>query len=96
MAGSIDDVDTVVPPRAGSGSRGNGDTAFLLLLHPVHHGIAIMDFTNLVGSARIKKDSFGRRRLTGIDVSHDADITVPIEGGCAGHVFPNAPANYQR
>jgi hypothetical protein len=34
-----------------------------------------VDFTDLVGNPRVEQDPFGRRRLTGIDVRHDADVS---------------------
>ena len=86
----IDDVDPVrdaVPgPEAGSGGGGDGDPALLLLLHPVHGGRALVDLTDLVVLAGVVKDALGGSRLAGIDVGHDADIPVPIEGCLSGHV----------
>ncbi len=38
VPGGVDQVDLVAFPEAGGGSRGNGDTPLLLLLHPVHRG----------------------------------------------------------
>jgi hypothetical protein len=38
-------------------------------------------FTDFVGDSRVKKDTFGGRRLTGIDVSHDADVANLVEVG---------------
>ena len=61
--------------KGGRCSGGNGDTAFLLLDHPVHGCATFMHFSDLVGFTRIEKDAFRSRGLTGIDVSHDTDIT---------------------
>ena len=72
-------------PEAGSRSRGNSDSALLLLDHPVHYRSAVMHFTDLVGNPRVKKDPFRRRRFTGIDVRHDTDISVALDGGFPGH-----------
>jgi hypothetical protein len=33
-----------------------------------------VDFTNLVRDPGVEQDPFRRRRLTGIDVRHDADV----------------------
>ena len=75
----IDQVDLVlmvlVLPEGGRCGRGDGDTALLLLDHPVHGGAALMHLADLVGFTRVEKDSLGRRGLTGIDVGHDTDIT---------------------
>jgi hypothetical protein len=43
--------------------------------HPIHLGVALMDFTHLVNLARIKKDALSRCSLARIDMSHDADIS---------------------
>jgi hypothetical protein len=63
----------------------DGDAALLLLLHPVHHGGAFVHLADLVGDARIEQDAFGGRGLTGIDVSHDADVPRPTEWCLAWH-----------
>jgi hypothetical protein len=36
---------------------------------------ALMDLTDLVGLTGVVKNTLGRGGLTGIDVSHDADVT---------------------
>ena len=74
-----------VAPLAGRGGRGDGDTALLLLLHPVHGGGAFMDFADLVGPAGVIEDALGRGGLTGIDVRHDADISHFLEWNRACH-----------
>src|SRR5262249_3893105 len=85
VAGRVDDVDAMIAPEAGGGGRGDGDAALLLLLHPVHGGGALMDLADLVGAAGVIEDALGRRRLAGIDVGHDADVSVAIEGSGACH-----------
>jgi hypothetical protein len=65
-------------PEHGSRGGGDGDTALALLGHPVHHGVAVVDLAQLVGQARVEQDAFRRRRLAGIDVGHDADISDPL------------------
>jgi hypothetical protein len=47
-----------------------------------------VDLTDLVGDTGVIEDALGRRRLAGIDVGHDADITVSIDGGYACHSCP--------
>jgi hypothetical protein len=44
-----------------------------------------MDFADLIGAARIIEYALGRSGLAGIDVGHDADIAIAIEGRCPGH-----------
>ena len=85
MARRIDDVDTMIFPVAGRCSRRDRDTALLLLDHPVHRGCAIVDFADLVVDARVEEDTFRCRRLTGIDVCHDADITSLFKGIFSWH-----------
>ncbi len=83
VARRVDDVDAVLLPQArpegGGGSRGDGDAALLLLLHPVHRGRAVVHLTQLVGAARVVQDALGRSRFPGIDVGHDADVPNPVE-----------------
>ncbi|CAB4824474.1 unannotated protein [freshwater metagenome] len=88
MAGCIDDVDGVVFPGAGCCGRGNRDAALLLLLHPVHGGCALVDFTDLVVDSRVKQDALGCRGFARVDMSHDPDIADlgQIECGLGRHV----------
>ena len=68
----VDQVDLVlfvlIVPECGGSGRGNGDTALLLLNHPVHRSAAFVYLTDLVGFTRVKKDPLRRGGLTGIDV----------------------------
>jgi hypothetical protein len=45
-----------------------------------------MDLAYLVGNARVEKNALGRGRLARVNMGHDADIAVALDGGCAGHV----------
>ena len=51
VPGCINDVDPVVLPRRGNGSRGDGDATFPFLGHPVGHGGAVVHLTDLVHHA---------------------------------------------
>jgi hypothetical protein len=66
-------------PEAGRRSGGDGDAALLLLLHPVHGGGAVVHLTDLVRQTGVEQDALGRGGLAGIDVRHDAEISVPID-----------------
>ena len=66
-------------PETGRRSRRNGDPALLLLLHPVHGGVAVMNFADLVGPSGVVEDALGCRCLAGIDVGHDAEVAVTLE-----------------
>jgi hypothetical protein len=83
----VDDVDRVALPLDLGGGGSDGDAALLLLLHPVHDGSALVNFTDLVRDAGVEQDALSRRRLTGIDVRHDADIAELGEGGVCGSHF---------
>ena len=85
VARRVDDVDGAVVPFAGGRGRGDGDAALLLLLHPVHHGRAFVHFADLVGPARVVQNTLRRRRLTGVDMRHDADVAHLVELYCASH-----------
>jgi hypothetical protein len=74
VAGRIDDVDAMVAPEARRRGGRDRDAALLLLLHPVHHRRAFVDFADLVRNTRIEEDPLGGGRLPGIDVGHDADV----------------------
>src|SRR5690606_36642192 len=99
----IDDVDPVLGtalvhplPEAGGRRRRDRDAALLLLLHPVHDGGAVMRLAELVRYARIEKYALRRRRLAGIDVRHDADVPVALEGCLPCHGYASNPLVYQR
>lgn len=57
MTGGVNDVDEVLVPGAGGGSRGDGDTSLLLLGHPVHSRTSLMHLPNFVGLPRVEKDT---------------------------------------
>jgi hypothetical protein len=78
VAGRVDDVDTGVLPGAGGRSGGDGNAALLLLLHPVHGRSTLVHLANTVRNARIKEDALGRRRLAGVNVRHDPDVSATI------------------
>jgi hypothetical protein len=44
-----------------------------------------VDLTDLVGAARVVEDPLGGRRLSGIDVRHDADVAGLVERELTGH-----------
>ena len=75
MAGRVDNVDAMTFPDAGGCRRGNGDTAFLFLNHVVHGGGAVVYFADAMYFTCKIKHAFGCRCFTGVDVSHDADIS---------------------
>ena len=80
VTGGVDDVDAMVVPGTGRGSRGDGDAALLLLHHPVHLGRALVDLADLVGLAGVVEDPLGRGGLARVDVGHDPDVPGSLEG----------------
>ena len=52
-------------------ARRNRDAALLLLLHPIHGRSALMHLSDTVRDTRIEENALGRRRLAGVDVSHN-------------------------
>jgi hypothetical protein len=85
VAWGVDDVEALFFPESGRRGRRDGDAAFLLLVHPVHGRGAVVDFADLVRLTRVIQDPLGRRRLPGVDVRHDAEVTVVFDFMLAGH-----------
>ena len=85
MTRSVDDVvliAVVMPiPVHGGGGGGDSDAAFLFLHHPVHSGRALVGLAELVVLSGIEKNTLGRRRLSGVDVGHYADVACVVEVG---------------
>ena len=72
-------------PEGGGRGRGDGDAALLLLLHPVHGRGAVVHLADLMRLAGIVEDALSRRRLSGIDVGHDAEIAIVLDSVAARH-----------
>src|SRR5690606_27366759 len=92
VARSVDDVDSMLglvqvaaAPEARGGRRSDRDTALLLLLHPVHRGRAIMDLAEAVIAPGVIEDAFSCGRLSGVDVSGDADVADKFDRVRSGH-----------
>src|SRR4029078_1597198 len=66
------------------------------LLHPIHDRRAVMDFADPVRDAGVEKDSLSRRGLAGIDVGHDADVAVALEGGLPCHDYVSSAFAHHR
>ena len=94
VARGVDDVDAVLVPGTRGRRRGDRDAALLLLRHPIHRGGAIVHLTDFVVDPGVKQDPLGARRLTGIDVSHDADIARHRQRDLSRH--NSAPRRYAR
>ena len=66
-------------PHTTRCGRLNGDAAFLLLLHEVRRGFAIVNLTRAVNFARELEDTLRRRGLARVYVGKNADISVFAE-----------------
>jgi len=88
VPGGIDDVQSLVAPDGGGRGRRDGDAALLLLLHPVHRRGAFVHLADLVALAGVVQNPLGGRGLPGIDVGHDAEIAVVLDGVAAGMKRP--------
>jgi len=63
-------------PLATYGSRSNGNTTLLLLLHPVGCSCAIVHLTDLVNHSSVAQDTFSSCGFTGIDVSGNSEVAL--------------------
>ena len=72
---SVNDIDAGILPEAGRCGAGNGDAALLLLHHPVHGRAAFMGLTHFVVDAGVEENTLGSRRLSCVNVRHDADVS---------------------
>jgi hypothetical protein len=79
MARSIDDIYLKTLPFNGYRSRGDGDSPFTLLLHPVHNGVPVIDLSHPMDETAVEENSLGRRRLSSIDMRHYTDISYFFE-----------------
>ncbi|CSH48775.1 Uncharacterised protein [Shigella sonnei] len=91
----VDDVDAMrlillshTRPECSSRSGSDGNTTFLLLLHPVHGCSAVMNFTDFMVYTGVEQNTFGSSGFTGVDVRTDTDVTVACDGCCTSHLFP--------
>ena len=92
VARGVNDVDAVglklvvgAAPEAGGSSGGNGDTALLLLDHPVHSGVTLMGLADLMVDAGVEQNTLGGSGLTSVDMSHDADISGLFQRNFSRH-----------
>ena len=80
MAGSVDEIDSMITPIAGCRRRGDSNATLLLYVHPIHVSSAVVYLTHLVFPAGVVQDALARRGLSGINVRHDADVSRPFLG----------------
>ena len=85
VSGSVDDVDLMTFPHGGRGCGSDGDPPLSLLHHVVHNRCAVVHLTEFARHARIEQDALRGRGLTGVDVSHDADVPDLVKCKVALH-----------
>ena len=97
MAGSIDDVETILlsrvlficniglGPETGNSGSSNRNTALTLLFHPVSGGLTFVHFTNFVLGTRVEEHTFRRGGLTGVHVGDDTEVAHFLERIIALH-----------
>ena len=70
-------------PVSRYGGGGNGNTAFLLLFHPVGRRRPFVGLADLVDHAGVEKDALGKRGFATVDVSRDTEVAVALKRGLA-------------
>ena len=78
MPRGVNNIDLVVVPKTGRCRRRDRDAAFLLLLHPVHGGGAVVHLAHPMENSRIKEDALSRCCLSGIDVGANPNVPGPF------------------
>ena len=85
VAGGINNIDPVTLPVGGGSGRGDGDPSLLLLHHPVHGSRTVVHLTDLPVDTGVEQDTFGGGGFTGVDVSHDTDVTGQVQRYISWH-----------
>ena len=85
MTRRVDDVYAMLPPICGGSGGGYSYAPLLLLHHKVHSGGAFMHFTYLVYFSRVEKYALGGGGLSGVNMSHYADISRFFQRCGSGH-----------
>ena len=75
----VDAVLFLLGPEAGRRGGGDRDATFAFLLHPVGHGVAVIDVTDLVDEAGVKENTLGGGGLAGVDVRGDTDVARALQ-----------------
>ena len=67
-------ADNLRRPVGGGGGRGDGDAPFLLLLHPIHRGCAVVNLSDGMLLAGVEQNPFGQGGLARVNMGDDTDI----------------------
>jgi hypothetical protein len=71
----VNDVDAASVPVAGSSCGCDRDTSLLFLFHVVHGSSTVVSLTQFVVYTCVKQNTLRGSGLTGINVSHDTNIS---------------------
>src|SRR5262249_54982235 len=85
VAGSVNNIDTMLIPEAGCCSRRNSDTTLLLLRHPVHCGRPFMHLTDAVNLFGVEENTLCGSCLTSVNMRNDTDISCFFEWKFSSH-----------
>ena len=77
VARRVDQVDGVVTPLHLRRGGGDGDALLAFQFHVVHRGstVAAFDLVHHVNAAGVKQDPLRERRLAGVDVGRDTNVS---------------------
>jgi hypothetical protein len=75
MTWSVDNIDPVIIPKASGGSRSNGYTPFLLLIHPIHHCCTLIHLAHTMSFAGVIKDPLGGSGFASVYMSHQTNVS---------------------
>ncbi len=79
VTGCINDIDLMIGPFCGYGSRCNRDAAFTFLIHIISCGCTFMNFAHAMHHTGIIENAFRDGSLSCVNMSNDADITHHVE-----------------
>ena len=85
VTGSVDDVDSVVLPEAGSRSGGDCYTSLLLLLHPVHCRGTIVSLAYFMSFSRIEQDTLSCCCFSGVNMRHNTNVSGHFKRNLSWH-----------
>ena len=83
----INQVDLMIMPKTCSSSWCNCNSSFFFLFHPVHICSSVMSFSDFVFFTCIEKNSLTYSSFSGINVSHDTNVSNLVQRCCLCHFF---------
>jgi hypothetical protein len=69
------DIDPMIAPVTSRRRGSDRDAPFLFLRHPIHGRGAVVYFPDAMGPSGIEQYPLGRRRLSGVNVGHNPNIS---------------------